>query len=70
MAPNFFQLIFEGVIVIRCFYFQLGVVSWQLYGKENLSSSGGYPALFRMKHFGAALDADFSHTVLLTEVSY
>jgi len=50
-------------------YFQLGVVSSQLYGKENLSPSGGDPALFRMKRFEAALDADFSHAVLLTKVS-
>ena len=52
-----------------CSYFQFGVVSWQLYGKENLSPSGGNPAMFGMKRFEAALDADFSHPVLLTEVS-
>jgi len=45
------------------------VVSWQLYDNENLSPSGGDPALFRMKGCEAALDADFSHPVLLTEVS-
>jgi len=45
------------------------VVSWQLYSKENLSPSGGDPVLFRMKPFEAALDANFSHPVLLTEVS-
>jgi len=50
-------------------YFQLGVVSWLLYGKENLSPSGGSPALFGTKCFEAALDEDFSHPVLLTEVS-
>jgi len=45
------------------------VVSWQHYGKENLSPSGRSAALFGTKHFEAALDADFSHSLLLTEVS-
>jgi len=45
------------------------VVSWQLYSKENLSPPGGDPALFRMKRFEAALDANVSHPVLLTKVS-
>jgi len=50
-------------------YLQLGVVSWRFYRKENLSPSGGAPELFGMEHFEAALDADSSHPVLLTEVS-
>ena len=45
------------------------MVSWQLYGNENLSPSGGSSAFFRTKRFEAAVDADFSYLVLLTEVS-
>ena len=54
-------------IAIRCF-FTLSVSSAFLAVLPQGSPGDGH-ALFGMKRFEAALDADFSHPVLLTEVS-
>ena len=40
-------------------YFMVGVISWQLYSKENQSPSGGDPALFRMKTFWSSSGCKF-----------